>query len=242
MEDRPERERRFFDTLADVQGDAWWGNTTKAGQLRQDIRAQMAIENSKMEPGRNILEVGCAAGDFSRRFADTGANIIAIDISPRLITLAEAREKTKRIKYRVGNAESLDFVNDSMDAIVGNAVLHHLNLDKALSEFKRVLKPGGTLFFAEPNMANPHVWLGHHIKFIRKRMQISPDETAFYRCTLEKKLIKAGFIEVRIRPFDFLHPSIPDPLIGIVRRLGDWLQGTVLREIGGSLAVSAQKS
>jgi 2-polyprenyl-3-methyl-5-hydroxy-6-metoxy-1,4-benzoquinol methylase len=238
---RAERERVFFDTLAEAEGDHWRGNRTRAGQLRQDIRAEMAIQFADVTAGKEVLKVGCASGDFSRRFANTGAEIIAIDVSPKLIALANSRTQTRNVKYQVANAETLELADNALDAVIGNAILHHLNLEKVLPEFKRVLKKGGKLCFAEPNMANPQVWLGHHVRFIGKQMQISPDETAFYRRSLEKKLSEMGFVNVQVRPFDFLHPSTPDALIPAVRRFGEWLEQTWLGEIAGSLWVVAEK-
>lgn len=241
VKNRAERERTFFDELARSQGYHWWGNRSKAGQLRQDIRAEMAISLAGIDSSKKVLEVGCASGDFSRRIGKTGADITAIDISPLLIELAKSAGACNNIKYHVGNAELLQFENESFDAIIGNAVLHHLDLGRVLPEFRRVLKKGGKLFFAEPNMANPQMWLGHHVRLIGRRMEISPDETAFYRWSLRKTLQEHRFVNVEVRPFDFLHPGTPGRFIPMVKRLSDLLEKTWFVEIAGSLLVASQK-
>ena len=51
--------------------------------------------------------------------------------------------------------ERLDFPDGSFDYAIGFAILHHLELESALSELHRVLKPQGVAFFAEPLGSNP---------------------------------------------------------------------------------------
>ena len=53
--------------------------------------------------------------------------------------------------------------------------MHHLNVKKALVEFYRVLKPGGTIYFTEPNMLNPIIAVQKNIPFIKKLMGDTPD-------------------------------------------------------------------
>jgi len=70
----------------------------------------------------------------------------------------------------------------------------------------------------------------------------SPDETAFIRWKLKNVLKKAGFKDIEIFPYDFLHPSVPKSLIGIVKSIGFVTEKTpLLREIAGSLIIYAKK-
>ena len=55
------------------------------------------------------------------------------------------------------NAEELTFPDESFDVVIGNGILHHLDLDRALSGIERVLKPGGWAAFREPLGHNPFV-------------------------------------------------------------------------------------
>jgi hypothetical protein len=71
----------------------------------------------------------------------------------------------------------------------------------------------------------------------------SPEETAFVRWPLAKALANAGFEHIRIRPFDWLHPAVPGPLIGAVSAAGRIMESMpVVAEFAGSLCVSAGKA
>ena len=72
-------------------------------------------------------------------------------------------------------------------------------------------------------------------------MGVSPDETAFFRWSLAGKLRAAGFEEVSIKPFDFLHPATPRSVIPPVDALGKFLERMpLLSEIAGSLYIRAR--
>jgi SAM-dependent methyltransferase len=125
---------------------------------------------------------------------------------------------------------------------VGNAVLHHLRLERALPELLRVLCPGGRFAFAEPNILNPHVFVERTVPWVARRLDDSPGETAFVRWRIRRVLEHAGLIEVDVRPFDFLYPLVPPALIPATERLGRLLEHTpVIREIAGSLLIAARK-
>lgn len=97
---------------------------------------------SKLSP-RRVLEVGCGMGNFAERVArETRAEVIATDLSPRMVELAQERG----LDARVADVESLPFADGEFDCAVANAMLYHVeHLDRALSELARVLEPGGRL-------------------------------------------------------------------------------------------------
>ena len=69
------------------------------------------------------------------------------------------------------------------------------------------------------------------------------DETAFFRWRLRRRLTALGFDRVEIVPFDFLHPSIPAPLISLVGKLGAVAERVPLvRELSGSLHITARRA
>ena len=93
------------------------------------------------------------------------------------------------------DVEALPFRSGAFDAVVGNAVLHHLRLDRAVPELLRVVRPGGAICFAEPNMLNPQVFLERNVRWIGRLLDNSPGETAFVRWRLRREL--GGVAEVR---------------------------------------------
>ena len=97
---------------------------------------------SQLNP-RRVLEVGCGMGNFAERVArETSAEVVATDLSPRMVELAAARG----LDARVADVEELPFADGEFDCAVANAMLYHVaDLDRALSELARVLEPGGRL-------------------------------------------------------------------------------------------------
>lgn len=217
-----------------------WGWETPAGKIRWKRRVKMLTDHitKKME----VLEVGCGTGYFTKSIAGTGAKITAIDISPDLIQSAKKAVKSPRVTFLIENAYKMKFKKESFDSIVGSSVLHHLELDDALREFYRVLRKGGTLFFTEPNMMNPQIALQKNIPYLKRKMGDSPDETAFFKWRLRKKLKEHGFQNISIIPFDFLHPQIPESFIKYFKPVADILEHTpIFKEIAGSLYIIANK-
>jgi ubiquinone/menaquinone biosynthesis C-methylase UbiE len=243
IEKRSSREKDHFDNLALTVGSVWWGSQTKAGKIRMNERAQLAIKHGKLRPGMRVLEPGAGNGEFTLRLAKSGATIRGIEISPRQVELGNDRlVNFANAKIVEGDIENLDFPDASFDAVVGNSVLHHFDLNHALPEITRVLKPRGNFFFCEPNMINPQIAIEKNIPFIGRMLQNSPDETAFIRWQIVKKLTLYGLERITATPFDFLHPGVPDQWIGGLMTFNRFLNRLPLvREIGGSLQIKANK-
>jgi SAM-dependent methyltransferase len=217
-----------------------WGWDSPAGCERARRRADLIIQLGGLQKGKRALELGCGTGIFSTYFAATGVEIIPIDICEEL--LVQLRRKLPSVQAKIDDAENLSFPDSSFDAVVGSSVLHHLDVDKSLKEIWRVLKPGGRLALAEPNMLNPQVMITKNVPWIKRAMGDSEEETAFFRWPLQNHLMKIGFQSVQVTPFDFLHPLIPASGIPLAKKIGAILEKVPLfREIAGSLLIGAQK-
>ena len=112
---------------------------------------------TNINPGDNILEIGCGTNTISKKIVDMGANITIIDISEKAIEIAKQhfQEGIINISCVVMDAENLKFNDNSFDLVYGSGILHHLSIEKAIIEIKRVLKKDGKAVFYEP--------LGHNI-------------------------------------------------------------------------------
>lgn len=218
-----------------------WNWSSPAGKVRANRRAELLTQAAHINQQSTVLEIGCGTGLFSGKvYTATKANITAIDISE--ILLDEARSKNKGITFKIGDAMKLDFADNSFDAVFGSSVLHHLEMDKAVKEIYRVLKPGGRMAFAEPNMINPQIMVMKNVPFIKKMLGDSPDETAIVRWKFAKMMLKIGFHDINIYPYDFLHPVTPTPFIGIVNTIGKVAEKIpLLKEIAGSVVIAGQK-
>lgn len=244
MSSRQDREREHFDQLASATGEIWWGSTTFAGKRRLQRRADLIaafLERRRSHAGlRSVLELGCGTGSLTQFLVGRLAvELTACDISP--VTIERIRERYgshPHTHFLAADATNLSVADASFDVVLGNSVLHHLPLEPALREIHRVLKPGGLLWFSEPNMLNPQIALEKNVRWIGSRLQNSEDETAFFRWPLARKLRSFGFQDVRVRPYDFLHPIVPEPLVPFVSTLGELVERTpLLREIAGSLEI-----
>lgn len=238
MDERRSREIDHGKYLAAGGAEELWGWGTAAGVRRAERRAQLIAEAAGLASGVRALEIGCGTGNFTRLFAATGATVEGNDISPELLSLA--RQDNPGVRFVQGAFEDLS-ANSGYDTVIGSSVLHHLEVERALAKCYELLRPGGRLAFAEPNMLNPQVFAER--TFMRKRLKyVSPDETAFVRWSLAKAIKGAGFEQVRIVPFDWLHPSVPAALINAVQTVGRMLEFMpLLREFAGSLIISARK-
>lgn len=219
-----------------------WGYDTKVGQIRNDRRAQKILGRISSDcRNKPILELGCGNGEYTRRFMAYFSNLYAVDISNDLLSEME-RSMKSRVKVSTGDAHNLNFENNYFSAVVGNAALHHFNVDKALCEIYRVLQPAGQLIFAEPNMLNPIIWLERNIPVMRKRSQTSPNETAFIRWKLKNKLEEHGFSKITIVPFDFIHPKLNYLTFRLLKSILLKLETILLiKEFSGSLLICARK-
>lgn len=226
-----------------IQADAdkVWGWDSKAGRLRAQRRANYFIDLGELKSGMIALDLGCGTGIFTDKvFRATKSKITGIDISEEL--LAKARLRLPEAEFRIEDAMNMSFADNHFDVVFGSSILHHLEMDKATREIFRVLKPGGKMIFAEPNMLNPQILVQKNIPFIKKWLGDSPDETAIVRWPFAAMMEDIGFKQVKITPYDFLHPYTPGAFISVVRAIGSLVEKVpLLREIAGSVIIYGEK-
>ena len=110
--------------------------------------------------GGRVLDLGCGRGERSVDLLARGARVDGIDISPVYVAQAEraaeaAGHDPSQFAFVAGDAHHLPYEDQTFDLVVGDGILHHLDLDEALGEVHRVLKPGGRALFREPLLDNP---------------------------------------------------------------------------------------
>jgi ubiquinone/menaquinone biosynthesis C-methylase UbiE len=107
-----------------------------------DARVPAVAAVVEARPAR-VLEVGCGWGELAEWLArDTAAQVVAVDLSERMVELARARG----VDAQVGDVQELPFADGSFDVAVAAWMLYHVpDLDRSISELARVLRPGGIL-------------------------------------------------------------------------------------------------
>lgn len=158
------REAEFWDKVVDRADDDDAGLIVGAGDLfdptmpwlgHMDMPVFMGalFDHVRAGPGLRVLDLGCGKGFLSVALAHRGAEVTGIDISPRSIESCRRRADLSgvadRVRFEVMDCETLDFPDDSFDAVCGSFVLHHLDLAKVASEVSRVLRPQGRSAFIE---------------------------------------------------------------------------------------------
>jgi ubiquinone/menaquinone biosynthesis C-methylase UbiE len=97
--------------------------------------------------GRDVLEAGCGIGTDGVQFARAGARYTGMDFSPTALTLARRRFSLTDLEgsFVEGSVTDLPFQDRSFDLVYSNGVIHHIpQTERAVHEFRRVLRPGGT--------------------------------------------------------------------------------------------------
>jgi ubiquinone/menaquinone biosynthesis C-methylase UbiE len=149
---------RYHDAAARDYDYKWGIDFHEIGRAQVLGKLHKALGSSP-GPFPRALEIGAGTGYFSLNLLQAGVigEATATDISPGMLeTLdvnAERLGLSERVETVATDAERLPFEDESFDLVFGHAVLHHLpDLHQAFSEFHRVLRPGGTVFFAgEPS-------------------------------------------------------------------------------------------
>lgn len=147
-----------------------------------------------------LLEYGCGTGGNLEFYNTLGFKIYGIDISEEGIKKAIQNAKIKKIQaeYFVDDAHSTHFDGSEFDVIVGNGIIHHLDIEQSMVEINRLLKnKGGKALFFEPMGHNPSINL--YRKLTPKMRTI--DERPL---TTNDFLIMKKYFNVDVKHFCFL--------------------------------------
>jgi ubiquinone/menaquinone biosynthesis C-methylase UbiE len=217
--------RRYHDVAAEDY-DAKWGISFGEIGRRQVLGKVSKLLGARPGPFPRALEIGAGTGYFSLNLLQDGVigEATCTDISPGMLATLEANAAHLGLPVETAtcDAAELPFEDGAFDLVLGHAVLHHLPaLDRAFAEFRRVLAPGGVLFFAgEPSRT------GDRLAAVPKRaaVRLGPlwrravraraaaggsgedhalegvvDVHAFVPGDLEAAAARAGFADVRVR-------------------------------------------
>lgn len=178
----------------------------------------------KVAEGKNVLELG----------SNTWSEWIDQKVRPKKLTCINISEKALQsgidsakkvdfdIDFKIMDANILEFPDNSFDVVFGRAILHHLDIDEALMNLNRVLKPGGTILFLEPLNINPF----YKLYRVFNPEERTPDEHALVFKDFSK--IKKYF-KHKLYPLDFI-----SVLTGSISLLifGDKKHSNLLNKIG----------
>jgi ubiquinone/menaquinone biosynthesis C-methylase UbiE len=171
------------------------------------------IEECRLFPGINILDVGAGTGLTSIPVAQAiqgECTITAVDPVAEMLDRAKENFANASLSDRVtilqGKGEEIPVPDRAFDLIITTFAMRHMDCEKALSEFARVLKPGGRVVIAES--CAPPAWktktgkvvtsISKMILSLRKKYRGEHLSTVLSREEWEAALAKAGFAEIKL--------------------------------------------
>ena len=124
---------------------------------RDQAWRRYAVRAAGVRTGDRVLDVACGTGDLTQAFAASpAADVIGLDFTPEMLALAERKRtslpaaQAAKIRYQQGDAQALPFSDASFDVVsIAFGIRNVAEPARALSEFARVLKPGGRLIVLE---------------------------------------------------------------------------------------------
>jgi ubiquinone/menaquinone biosynthesis C-methylase UbiE len=211
--------------------------------------------------GKDVLEVGCGSGIAVQLFAEAGANVTAIDLTPWAVETTRARLDAFGLDGEVleADGENLPFAEASFDLVFSWGVIHHTSdMSRALSELVRVCRPGGELvlmlyhrhsffFLAYRGLARflPLARrLGFHFEGARAGEREGLIARHFTRSEVEHMLRAHGLGEIYVEPYGQDAELLPLPRrvrLPITERLPQHLKDSLLRRYGHQLGITAVK-
>jgi ubiquinone/menaquinone biosynthesis methyltransferase len=138
--------RALFATIADR-----YDLITKVLSYGQDARWKRdLIARAKVRAGERVLDLAAGTGDVAFAAAARGAKTIGLDITHRMLQLASAKSSAAR--FITGDMASLPFASASFDLVTTSYGLRNVpDLNSAIDEIARVLRPGGRLLSLDFN-------------------------------------------------------------------------------------------
>ncbi|KAI4162941.1 MAG: hypothetical protein LQ342_003452 [Letrouitia transgressa] len=198
--------------------DAWWPFPITAALQRMEDHLFSSL---KLQPGSRVLEAGCGDGHVAMHLAGKGLQIYGIDILKRHVRRSQQNVKSrgfeKAVTIRLGDYHNLENLHDeSFDGVYTiEALMHATDFERAVQEFFRVLKPGGSIAFYEYDHLSPeNTPKDVPASVIKGLEQVNrgtamPANELFERGVLTSMLEKHGFQDVAVEDIsDNIRPMI----------------------------------
>ena len=105
------------------------------------------LSKTRLRSGMRILDLGCGTGELERYLNGRGNSVVGLDLSEKMIRIAQSKDFECMDSLLLGDAESLPFECESFDAVVSCGVVKYCALGKFVTEVHRVLKPNSPFVF-----------------------------------------------------------------------------------------------
>lgn len=120
------------------------GLVAAVSMLGRTDDARTAARLGALDPADTVVDIGCGPGTAARHAARSGATVVGVDPAPVMLRVARVLSPGSRARYREGSAEALPLPDDAATLVWSIASVHHWrDVDRALDEIRRVLRPAG---------------------------------------------------------------------------------------------------
>jgi 2-polyprenyl-3-methyl-5-hydroxy-6-metoxy-1,4-benzoquinol methylase len=156
-----------------------------------EIMPRIEYEAKKFE-GLHLLEVGCGMGFDSVEFLRRGVRVTVTDLTPSAVELARRHFELEGLQpesVRVENVLDLSFADDTFDGVWACGVLHHTgDTPKAVSEIRRVLKPGGRAIIS--HLYRRPSWMYFLSKYGRENIEFKEEDPPVTDFLTEREILE----------------------------------------------------
>jgi ubiquinone/menaquinone biosynthesis C-methylase UbiE len=221
--------------LPDTTASGFRQHDSERYRLEPYIETFAQFESAK---GLRVLEIGIGLGADHQRFAEAGAELVGIDLTPRAIDRTRERFYALGLtsELKVGDAEKLDFESNCFDVVYSWGVVHHSpDTRAAVNEIYRVLKPGGVakvMVYNKYSLVGLMLWLRYALAAGRPLTSLA----SIYSTYLESPGTKA-YTESEARD---LFARFEQVSVSVVLSHGDLLTSQAGQRHGG-LALEAAR-
>ena len=133
----------------------WEGDTVDAAYYHERQRLVLAFLSGRQ--GGTLLDAGCGPAVMTDALLDRGYEYHGVDLSDAMIAEARRRVRDRRARFEVADIQDLPYPNQSFDVVLALGVLEYVpDLDRAIDEIARVLRPDGTYVFSMLNRSSPY--------------------------------------------------------------------------------------
>jgi SAM-dependent methyltransferase len=199
----------------------WWFVSRR--ELVMDL-----VNRHVLKPDPIIVDIGCGTGATASALGRVG-RVVGVDFSPLALKACASRGLSELLRAK---AEAIPLATGSVDAIVATDILEHLDDDlAALTEFRRVLKPGGQVVMTVP--AYQFLWSEHDLALMHRRRYVAAQ--------IGELAARAGFRRVRLGyALSLLFPLALGRLLrrreasdrppeALIKPIPDWLNAALIR-------------
>jgi 2-polyprenyl-3-methyl-5-hydroxy-6-metoxy-1,4-benzoquinol methylase len=157
---------------------------------------KLAVTQRYFRPEMDVLEFGCGTGSTAIVHAPHVKSYLAIDVSPKMIEIAErklAGQPIDNLTFERAALEELEAEAESFDAVLGMSILHLVaDRDDAIRRVHEMLKPGGVFVSSTTCVADTMPWF-RFVAPVGHFLRLMPRVVAFTRRELTDSLARGGF-------------------------------------------------